>query len=228
MSAVRAPLSAPRLASTSRRTLIAALRQLPRRRGRRPGPSDFLLPRSDTPAARLRPAAPDAALRVARDSARAGHRIRLKREGTCCTPGRHKLNNALGQALLASAMGTRRVDPPKPLRASRRGDRDGRACRRSFFSPSIALVLTWATEDCVCQAPTCSGWGPASPRGSPPFPEAGLAATPFPKEAVSSGDPRLGPPTSRTTPLRHRPRPVGPGRRLPRPIAATCQRVTAT
>ena len=58
-----------------------------------------------------------------------GARIFLKREDLAHT-GAHKINNALGQALLAKRMGKRRVDRGDRRRAARRRDGDGlRAAR---------------------------------------------------------------------------------------------------
>ena len=71
----------------------ARRRGLPRRAGRA--------------AARLR-RAPDAALPRRRLSAEAGRPVYLKREDLLHT-GAHKLNNAIGQALLARRMGKRRI-----------------------------------------------------------------------------------------------------------------------
>ena len=90
-----------------------------------------------------------------RTTAAAGVRIFLKREDLTHT-GAHKINNALGQALLAKRMG-KRASSPKPAPASTAWPRRPRA-RCSASSASS----TWAPKTCDARRSTscacsCSG-----------------------------------------------------------------------
>ena len=72
-----------------------------------------------------------------------GARIFLKREDLAHT-GAHKINNALGQALLAKRMGKRRVDRRDRRRAARRRDRDGLRAARASSATSTWARKTWS------------------------------------------------------------------------------------
>ena len=80
---------------------------------------------------------------------------------TCCHTGAHKINNALGQALLARRMGKRRDHRRDRRRPARRRDGDRlRAARTSSASS------TWASEDMRRQAPNVAAHGAARRRGA--------------------------------------------------------------
>ena len=89
--------------------------------------------------------------------------------------GSHKLNNALGQALLARRMGKTRIIAETGAGQHGVAQRDGvRAARRSSASS------TWAPRTCAASSPTCSAWSCSGARVVPV--EAGARTL---KEAVS-------------------------------------------
>jgi tryptophan synthase beta chain len=82
-----------------------------------------------------------------------GKRLYLKREDLLHT-GAHKLNNALGQVLLARRLGKRR---PEPASTASRSQPPARASASS-------ASCTWAPRTCDASAPTSSGCGCSAPR----------------------------------------------------------------
>ena len=85
-----------------------------------------------------------------------GARIWLKREDLLHT-GAHKINNALGQALLARRMGKRRI-VAEPAPASMAWLRP--PCARCSISNASS---TWARKTCAASGSTssaCACWGP--------------------------------------------------------------------
>ena len=87
----------------------------------------------------------------------AGREVWLKREDLMHT-GSHKLNNALGQALLARRMGKRRIIAETG--AGQHGVASATAARCSTSSASS----TWAPRTRAARRPTSSGWGCWAPR----------------------------------------------------------------
>ena len=125
--------------------------------------------------------------RARRLSERAGRPIYLKREDLNHT-GSHKLNNALGQALLAKRMGKRRDHRRDRRRPARRRDGDRvRAARTSSASS------TWASRTCAASARTCSAWSCSAPRV-----RARRRRRAHAQGGDLGGDPRLGRRTSQT------------------------------
>ena len=119
--------------------------------------------------------------RAARLSEAAGGEVWLKREDLTHT-GSHKINNALGQALLARRMGKPRMIAETGRRPARRGVGHGvRAARarvhRLHGHRGHAPPAAERRAHAACWAPRWSGV------------EAGARTL---KEAVSRGDPRLG------------------------------------
>ena len=86
-----------------------------------------------------------------------GKRLYLKREDLLHT-GAHKLNNALGQALLARRLGKRRI--VAETGAGQHGVATATACARFGFECSS----TWASRTCAGNGPTSSGWSYSEPR----------------------------------------------------------------
>ena len=107
-------------------------------------------------------------------SERVGRRVYLKREDLAHT-GAHKINNAVGQALLARRMGKTRISP-RPARGST-------ALRLRRHAPCSASTApsTWAARTSAARPPTSSGCGCSGPRSFPV--EAGARTL---KEAVSA------------------------------------------
>ena len=97
---------------------------------------------------------------AARLSEAAGHPIWLKREDLNHT-GAHKINNAVGQALLARRMGKRRIIAETG--AGQHGVAAATACARSTSSASS----TWGPRTCAASGRTSSGWGCSAPSSSP-------------------------------------------------------------
>ena len=123
------------------------------RRPRLPG-------RADAAAARLR-RAPVAAV-PGRSACReqVGHAVYLKREDLTHT-GAHKINNALGQALLAKRMGKTRIIAETG--AGSTASRPPPRARCSAWSASS----TWAPRTCAARRPTCSAWSCSARRVVP-------------------------------------------------------------
>ena len=95
-----------------------------------------------------------------------GARIYLKREDLLHT-GAHKINNCLGQALLARRMGKKRTSSPRPAQGSLR------PWRLLLCAPCLGsnASSTWASRTCRRQRPKRiphavdggeSGWGVAN------------------------------------------------------------------
>ena len=85
-------------------------------------------------------------------------RVYLKREDLLHT-GAHKLNNALGQAVLAQRLGKKRIVAETGARAARRRHRH----RRARASGSTASS-TWAPRTCAARPRTSSGCTCSAPR----------------------------------------------------------------
>jgi hypothetical protein len=97
-------------------------------------------------AGHLRRPADAAVPRVTRLSdAAGGATIYLKREDLAHT-GSHKLNNALGQALLARTMGRTRLIAETGSRPARRGQRNGRRAGRACRVRSTWARWTWTAS----------------------------------------------------------------------------------
>ena len=88
-----------------------------------------------------------------------GKRLYLKREDLLHT-GAHKLNNALGQALLARRLGKERI--VAETGAGQHGVAVATAARASGSSASC----TWAPRTCGASDPTSSGCGFSARRSS--------------------------------------------------------------
>lgn len=86
-----------------------------------------------------------------RVSAQVGHPVYLKREDLNHT-GAHKINNALGQALLAQRMGKRRVI------AETGAGQHGVATATACALLDLECVIYMGTEDMRRQRRTCSAW----------------------------------------------------------------------
>ena len=114
---------------------------------RRPG----LPRRARRAAARLRRAAHAAVPRRGASPSASGARVYLKREDLNHT-GSHKLNNALGQALLARRMGKRRIIAETG--AGQHGVATATVCALLGWSASS----TWASRTPAASGPTCSAW----------------------------------------------------------------------
>ena len=81
-----------------------------------------------------------------------GHAVYLKREDLNHT-GAHKINNALGQALLAKRMGKTRIIAETG--AGSHGVAIATAC--ALLGPGL-LTSTWAPRTCAARRPTSSAW----------------------------------------------------------------------
>jgi tryptophan synthase beta chain len=112
--------------------------------------------------------------RAARLSAQAGHEILLKREDLNHT-GAHKINNALGQALLAKRMGKRRII------AETGAGQHGVAAATACALLDLECVVYMGTEDMRRQKPNVERMGLLGARVEPV--EAGARTL---KEAVSA------------------------------------------
>ena len=121
---------------------------------------------------------PSPLYRASRLSEAAGHPVYLKREDLNHT-GAHKINNALGQALLARRMGKRRII------AETGAGQHGWPRRPPARSWTWSASSTWAPRTCAARSPTSSGWA-CWARVEPV--EAGAHA----QGGRLGGDPRLG------------------------------------
>ena len=83
--------------------------------------------------------------------------VYLKREDLAHT-GAHKINNAVGQALLAQRMGKPRVI------AETGAGQHGVATATACALLGLECVVYMGTEDIRRQRPTSSGWGCSAPR----------------------------------------------------------------
>ena len=96
-------------------------------------------------------------------ASRGGARILLKREDLAHT-GAHKINNALGQALIAQRMGKRRV--VAETGAGQHGVATATACALLGLDCDVYMVpRTWRVRHstsigCGCWAPACVRWTP--------------------------------------------------------------------
>ncbi len=95
--------------------------------------------------------------RARRLSAEAGRPVYLKREDLLHT-GAHKLNNAIGQALLARRMGKRRIIAETG--AGQHGVATATACAPCSGSTAWS---TWASRTCAARSRTSSGWACSAP-----------------------------------------------------------------
>ena len=121
-------------------------------------------------------------------SERAGAPVYLKREDLNHT-GSHKLNNALGQALLAQADGQARGSSPRPAPASTAWRR-----RRSARCWGSSASSTWACEDTRRQRPNVQRMELLGRDG-----RAGRRRGADAQGGDLGGDPRLGRRTSEST-----------------------------
>ena len=138
------------------------------------GPRGSRVPRrARPPAARLR-RAPDPLYRAGRLSEEVGHPVYLKREDLLHT-GAHKINNALGQALLAKRMGKPRVIAETG--AGQHGVASATACALL----GLECVVYMGTEDMRRQRPNVERMGLLGATVAPV--EAGARTL---KEAVSA------------------------------------------
>ena len=196
--------SAPTAAATCPETLIPALDELER---------EWLAARADpafadrarAAAARLRRPADAALPGAARISEAVGGEVWLKREDLTHT-GSHKINNALGQALLAQRMGK-----PRVIAETGAGQHGVATRHRVRPARASSASVYMGTEDMRRQRPNVERMRllGAEVVGV----EAGARTL---KEAVSRGDPRLGR-ERRDDPLRDR-----LGRRARRPTRRWC------
>ena len=108
------------------------------------------------------------ARRLSADSG--GARMFLKREDLAHT-GAHKINNALGQGLLARRMGKRRV--VAETGAGQHGVATATVCARL----GLACDVYMGTEDMRRQAPTSCAWGSWRPPSRASMPEAAHSRT---------------------------------------------------
>ena len=140
-------------------------------------------------------------------SERVGSKVYLKREDLAHT-GAHKINNAVGQALLAARMGKPRVI------AETGAGQHGVATATACALLGLECVVYMGSEDIRRQAPNVERMQPARRRGG-----AGRGRRPHPQGGGQRRDPRLGR-QRRDDPLRDR-----LGRRpgaLSRRWSATC------
>ena len=123
-------------------TLVAPLEELERAYADAQSDPKFQA-RAGEPAAQFCRAPHAVAICVAADGNLGGPRIYIKREDLLHT-GSHKINNCLGQGLLAVRMGKKPRDRGNRRRAARRRDGDGGGAAWALNASSTWAPKTWS------------------------------------------------------------------------------------